>query len=110
MGEIYDPAFKSEDFASLPKKTQMLYQMLYAMRDRQTNELWDAKNARALSGAGDDDVRLLIRKGYVLVGEFRKIFVVINRETRERVQEYIEENGCAPTVDEVRRWEGKANE
>ena len=62
------------------------------------------KNPREIRekfGATDDDVRALLQKGYMLALPGGRALVVHCPFLRQYIQEYVEQNGHQPTIEEI---------
>ena len=94
-GPQYQPAF-----ARLPERAQELFHYLCA-KAGVPGIVKHPRNVRKQVGAGDGDVRALIRGGYVLALPEGQAMVIRCPYMRQWMEEYYEQNGHQPTLAEL---------
>lgn len=52
----------------------------------------------------DDEVRYMLRHGYIVRGAGGRLYVTPEEWMRQRIEEQIEQTGGAPTIEEVKGW------
>ena len=88
------------EFEGLSEKAKTLYSTMDGLSGMK-GIVKNPREVRAKVGAGDNDVRALIRGGYLLALSEGQAMVIRCPYVRQWLEECYEQNGCQPTLEEL---------